>query len=82
METILQDSTKFKCLTDDWLKIIIRHEDKVIRFLQELRSDKLLNDDQYNFMYPSGSRPGILYGFPKVHKQNCSTKANIISDWQ
>ena len=39
-------------------------------FLKHLRNDKLLNDDQYNFMYPSGSRPGILYGLPKVHKQN------------
>ena len=75
METILQDSTKFKHLTDDWFKIIIRHEDKVIRFLQKLITDKLLNDDQYNFMYPTGSRPGILYGIPKVHKQNVALRA-------
>ena len=40
METILQDSTKFKRLTDDCFKIIIRHENKVIRFLQKLRNDK------------------------------------------
>ena len=47
METILHYSTKFKRLTDYWFKIIIRHEDKVIGFLQKLRNDKLLNDDQY-----------------------------------
>ena len=68
-ELILNDKTKFKLLKGDWFKHIITLEDKLNRLLRKIRSK--LTDDVYNFLFASGSTPGILYGLPKVHKADC-----------
>ena len=36
-EVILEDHSKFKIITEDYFKTTIKHEDKVIRFLQKLK---------------------------------------------
>ena len=68
-EAILEDHSKFKIITEDCFKTTIKHEDKVIRFLQKLKKDKIIDDPLYQQLYPSGSRPGVLYGLPKIHKE-------------
>ena len=35
-----------------------------------MRKDNIISDDQYRDLSPTGSRPGILYGLPKIHKPN------------
>ncbi len=65
---ILSDESKFKVISGDWFKYIIALEDKLNRILRKLK--RKLDDNVYNFLFASGSIPGILYGLPKVHKVN------------
>ena len=64
------DSSKFKVVTEDLFNVIIRKEDKVNRILTKLKNNKEISSDEYNLMYASGTKPGILYGLPKVHKRD------------
>ena len=34
-----------------------------------MKKDKIIDDPLYQQLYPSGSRPWVLYGLPKVHKE-------------
>lgn len=70
MQEIIQDSTKFKTIDEDWFKATLRIEDKVNRFLTKLLKDKCIDKQLYDHLRVSGSKPGILYGLPKVHKPN------------
>ena len=68
-EEILQDATKFRSLSEDWFKCVLRLEDRLNRFLRTVKTK--LGDNVYNWLFASGSTPGILYGLPKVHKEGC-----------
>ena len=50
---------------------IMNKEEKVNRYLRKLKAEKVINESIYSSLYASGSRPGILYGLPKVHKNGC-----------
>ena len=65
------DRSKFQLVNNNWFKEILKYEDKVNRFLSKLLKDKIIDRNTYDFLYLSSSRPGILYGLPKVHKENC-----------
>ncbi len=67
-EEILNDKSKFKVISGDWVKHITAFEDKLNRILRKLKHK--LDDNVYNFFFASGSLTGILYGLPKVHKIN------------
>ena len=66
---ILDDTSKFKKLNGDWFKIILKLEDKLNRLLRGIRNK--LPESCFDFLFASGSLPGVLYGLPKIHKQNC-----------
>ena len=66
---ILDDDSKFEKINNDWFKTILKQEDKVNRFLRLIKNN--LPESCYNFLFASGSVPGILYGLPKIHKLNC-----------
>ena len=71
IKNILNDSSKFHKVYIDHDKILdhlIRMENRVIDVLKNLRDRKEISIDQYKDLSPSGSRPGIMYGLPKVHK--------------
>jgi hypothetical protein len=68
MENIIGDVTKFKLINDDWFTIILRHEDKVNRFISKLHKKSYIDKETYNELRLSSSQPGTLYGLPKVHK--------------
>ncbi len=53
----------------DWLKHVIALEDKLNRNLRKIKNK--LSDATYNFLFDSGSTPGVLYGSPKIHKAGC-----------
>ena len=73
---ILTDATKFEKVEknkDNPIKIVFSLEDKIRRSLQ--KTFKLVDSNgkrgpTYEFLYPSGTNLGILYGLPKVHKAN------------
>ncbi len=57
------DKTKFKLIKGDWFKHMIALEDKLNRQLRKIKNK--LTDVTYNFLFPSGLTPGILYVLPK-----------------
>ena len=74
MEALISDSTKFSPISTDISKWCTKIEDKINRFLGKLKSMQLLSQDVYAELYSTGSGPGILYGLPKIHKSDFSTK--------
>ena len=69
MEEILSDQDKFTKLNNcDAYRDITSLERKVRGILKTLKKQKKLDPIQYKRIYPSGSRPSLLYGLPKVHK--------------
>ena len=69
--SILSDSSKFQCLSfsgDELLPILTKQECKLARILRKLRSLNAIDKETYNKLLPSGSRPGIMFGLPKIHK--------------
>ena len=47
------------------------------RLLKKLKANGAISQETYKDLLPSGSRPGILYGLPKVHKENCPIRPII-----
>ena len=69
VEELLSDFTKFKQILSDPAKFITKLEDKLNRTLRSLKEK--LSEITYKQLFATGSKPGILYGLPKVHKFNC-----------
>ena len=75
VETLLSDASKFKKLDCDMLDICAKRENKLIRFLRDkLLKEEAISEPIYKELLYSGSTPGILYGLPKVHKDNCTAR--------
>ena len=71
MNDILNDASTFVPLTNlDPFKNNLLLEDKLNRFLKQLQENSYLSDNEYTSLYASGSNPGIMYGLPKIHKDN------------
>lgn len=70
MEDILQDKTKFQRLNDDPVKLTLQRENQVKKFLAKLKKSESITQATYDKLCPTGSRIGILYGLPKIHKDN------------
>ena len=66
---ILNDDTKFKELQGNWFKIILKLEDKLNRLLRSIKNK--LPENTFDYLFASGSLPGVLYGLPKIHKLGC-----------
>ena len=73
MLNIISDSSKFVKINDDLDKYVLRVETKINNFLTKLKSLKAISESIYKTLRVTGSGPGILYGLPKIHKQNFST---------
>ena len=63
---ILSDVSRFKLLKVDVSSHILKLEDKLNRLLRSIKDT--IGDNIYNELHASGSRPGFLYGLPKIHK--------------
>ena len=75
VNSILDDSSKFSRLDSDALEVCLKREGKLVRFLRDtLLKKKLISDEVYRELFSSGSTPGVLYGLPKVHKDNCPAR--------
>ena len=62
---IIKDRTKFKELSTD--QTIIR-EGQLQRFLRSMKDKNIFSKENYEKIYPSGSKPAFIYGTPKIHK--------------
>ena len=74
MTQLIYDSSKFENITLSIEKYTRKMEDKVNNFLRKIKDVITLDDKDLKFLHTSGSAPGILYGLPKVHKKDFSTK--------
>jgi hypothetical protein len=73
VERILSDVSKFQKVDVDPFKISITTETKINNALRKLTkedSESCLHESSYKEIYASGTAPGVLYGLPKVHKEN------------
>ena len=69
MQQILSDGLKFLELThENMFTLVLKLEDKINRFLSDMKKAGKITDSIYRHLYASGSSPGILYGLPKIHK--------------
>ena len=68
MYGLLNDSDKFILINDDWLKVVIKHEDQISRFLSSLLQNEAIDKVMCDHLRIPSSRQGILYGLPKIHK--------------
>ena len=71
MKLILADTSKFKKIQIDDSKVLnhlIHMENKIVELLKRLKEKQEISDKVYKELYPTGSKPGILYGLCKIHK--------------
>ena len=66
----IEDTSEYTQINDDWFKRILKHEDQINGYLYKLLQDKTIHKPLYDQLHLSSSRPGILYGLPKIHKKD------------
>ena len=49
------------------------------RFLKISKFRGIIDEDTYKNMVTIGSKPGILYGLPKIHKPECHIRPILIA---
>ncbi|XP_069976156.1 uncharacterized protein [Penaeus vannamei] len=77
ISSILSDSSKFKVLNVDLATHLLKLEDKLNRIVRPLKT--ILDEATYQSILASGSRPGFMYGLPKVHKPGIPLRPIISS---
>ena len=71
MNNILSDTSRFKKVDkEDIFKVNLNHEDKINYQVRQMKKKSILSENEYNELYVSGSSPSVMYGLPKVHKEN------------
>ena len=54
---------------------VLNRKGKLVRFLRDtLLNNSYFTNTVYGELSPTGSQPGILYGLPKVHKNDCPAR--------
>ena len=61
----MQTDGKFKQLKEN---VTIFRETRLQNYLRRLKNESKLPNDVYTEIIPSGSRSGVMYGLPKIHK--------------
>ena len=75
VELLLPDVCKSKKLDVVVLDLCIKREAELIRFLRgRLLGNESISESVYHDLSPQGCKPGILYGLPKVYKENCPAR--------
>ena len=72
MELLLSDKAKFEKVDTkkDVLNFTVNYEKRINEYLKSLKLSGALNVEQYKKIKAVGSRPGILNGLCKVHKNS------------
>lgn len=67
---VLNDRSKFRLLSDDVFKLTLKRKEELCSFLSRLHRSGETSDDDYELLVPCGSTLCVMYGLPKIHKQN------------
>ena len=73
MEDLLTDTTKFEKINVDGGKeynFMIKQEENVSKLLKTMLDKGSITENLYKDLKPVGSKPGILYGLAKTHKES------------
>ena len=73
---LIDDKKKFKLLESD---PTIKRENSLLNTLSNLKKQKIISDEIFKKIRPTGSRPGIIYGLPKIHKSGYPLRPIISS---
>ena len=71
MKGIISDESKFEVIEIDenkYLNFVLNSQDKIKNVIKKIKDKGNLSLSDYERISPVGTRPGILYGLPKVHK--------------
>ena len=71
LNKMLEDISKFKRVNIEEGKAmnhLIHMEERIIRLLKSLEGQGEISEKEKNDLYPSGSKPGVLYVLAKIHK--------------
>ena len=71
VKNVISDTSKFIQLSippDKYINYIVNVEKKFRQLFKELYDNDKINKEEFDRICPIGSKPGILYGNPKVHK--------------
>ena len=77
MKSLLNDTRKFEKINlknDDILNFAVKQEKRVENILEKLAAFNSIPGETRRSLRPVGTRPGIMYGLFKVHKDiinNC-----------
>ena len=52
----------------DWKSTVFKNKDKVSRFVDKIIKSGIIAEEEKANLKTSGSKLGIMYGLPKVHK--------------
>ena len=72
MENFLSDQRKFEKVTlknDAFLNFLVKQEKRINNIFKNLVDSNSMSKEMHKFVKPVGTRPGIMYGDCKVHKQ-------------
>ena len=72
MENLLSDERKFEKVTlknDALLNFVVNQEKRIDTIFKNLVDSNSMSKEMRKFVKPIGTRPGIMYGNCKVHKQ-------------
>ena len=67
----VKDTSKKKLADYDPAYETIKRENKLQKLLRTLKSNGEIDNNVYKRVFPSGSRAGIMYTTPKIHKIEC-----------
>ena len=65
VQVLLESNGKFVKLKED---PTIEREKSLANFLYKMHTNGAFDDSTYKKIYPCGSKAGVLYGLPKIHK--------------
>ena len=88
MENLLSDQRKFEKVTlknDAFPNFVVNQEKRIDTIFKDLVDSNSMSKEMRKFVKPVGTRPGIMYGNCKVHKQQvdgCPTFRPILSTLQ
>ena len=88
MENLLSDQRKFEKVTlknDAFLNFVVNQEKRIDTIFKKLVDSNSMSKEMRKFVKPVGTRPGIMYGNCKVHKQKvdgCTPFLPILSALQ
>ena len=71
LSKILEDAFKFKrAIIEEGkaLNNLIHLKEGIMRLLKSLEDQGEISEKEINDLYPSGAKPGVLYGLAKIHK--------------